>query len=220
MPKSYPISLQVENRLCLVVGGGAVAERKVQSLLECGALLRLISPEITPGIRRLINTGKIEYTQGRYSREHLRGVFLVVGATDCEKTNQQISTDSNEMGLLFNIVDDPSRCNFYVPAVVKRGSLQIAVSTDGKSPLLARKIREQLEPLFPDEFEDVVNLLGDLRQKIIQVSAEPHEKKALLNSLLDHEVMELLRKGKFDQAKERIQNAYLGGGSKPQDCTR
>ena len=220
MPKCYPISLNIEGRLCLVVGGGKVAERKVLSLLECGALVRLVSPDISEGLKDLALSGKVKYFADKYSVKYLDQVFLVIGATNDDQVNAIISSDCLERGLLINIVDDPPRGNFYVPAVVRRGHLQIAVSTDGKSPLLARKIRERLENDFPLEYGDLVDLIGNLRESVIKASADGGEKDKRLSSLLDGAVMELLRQGKFDLAKERILNAYTGGGGQSQDCPR
>ncbi len=220
MPKCYPISLNVENRLCLVVGGGPVAERKVGALLECGAKVRLVSPAVTAGLSELAGSGRIQYIEEYYREEHLEGVFLVIGATDSDEVNGRVSSDSLKRGLLVNIVDDPSRGNFFVPAVVRRGPLQIAVSTGGKSPLLARKIKEQLEEMFPGEYGDLVRLVGELRDKVIREAGDPREKERILSSLLDRQTMALLREGNIGLAKERIKNAYLGGGSEPQDRSR
>ncbi|MCL6610637.1 MAG: bifunctional precorrin-2 dehydrogenase/sirohydrochlorin ferrochelatase [Peptococcaceae bacterium] len=220
MARSYPVSLNIENRLCLVVGGGQVAERKVGSLLECGANVRLVSPSVTEGLRRLASEGRVEHIADCYRKEYLEGVVLVVGATDDDGVNARVSADSMERGLLVNVVDDPPRGNFYVPAVVRRGPLQIAVSTGGKSPLLARKIKEQLEEMFPEEYGGVAHLVGELREKVIREVEDPLEKERLLSSMLDDCTMDLLKTGRFDLAKERIRNAYLGGGSKPQDRSR
>ncbi len=220
LARCYPISLNLENRLCLVVGGGRVAERKVLSLLECGAGVRLVSPAITGNLHKLALSGTISHIPDQYREEYLEGVFLVIGATDSNGTNAKVSRDCMSRGLLVNVVDDPPRGNFYVPAVVRRGSLQIAVSTDGKSPLLARKIREQLEKAFPAGYEAVVEMIGELRDRVLRETKDAGEKERRLAALLDGEAMELLRKGKFDLAKERINNAYLGGGSQPQDGSR
>lgn len=220
MPKCYLVSLNVENRICLVVGGGKVAERKVHSLLDRGALVRLVSPEITEGIKNLVQWGKVEYIQENYQGSHLDGAFLVIGATDEEEVNARVSADCMKRGILVNVVDDPPRGNFYVPAVVQRGPLQIAVSTDGKSPMLARKIRERLEGIFPAEYEEVVGLIGELREKVIKETRDPAEKERILTALLEQTTMELLWEGKFELAKERIRNACIRCGSESQDSTR
>ncbi|KJS00730.1 MAG: siroheme synthase [Peptococcaceae bacterium BRH_c4a] len=220
MPKCYLVSLNVENRICLVVGGGKVAERKVHSLLDRGALVRLVSPEITAGIISLVQEGKVEHIRENYQESHLDGAFLVIGATDEEEVNARVSAHCMNRGILVNVVDDPPRGNFYVPAVVQRGSLQIAVSTDGKSPMLARKIRERLEGIFPAEYDEVVELIGELREKVIKETCDPAEKERILTALLEQTIMELLWEGKFELAKERIRNACICGGSESQDSTR
>jgi len=216
LPKCYLVSLNVENRICLV-GGGKVAERKVHSLLDRGALVRLISPAITKGINSLAQQGKVEYIRDNYRKTHLEKAFLVIGATDEEEVNARVSADCMERGILVNVVDDPPRGNFYVPAVVQRGPLQIAVSTDGKSPMLARKIRERLETIFPAEFEEVVEFIGELREKVIKETGDPLEKERILTALLEQSILELLWAGKYDLAKERITNACICSGSKSQD---
>jgi len=224
LPRTYPISLNIEGRLCLVAGGGQVAERKTGSLLECGARVRLVSPAITGKLREMADGGVIEYIAGCYSEKHLEGVFLAIGATGSDQVNARVSADCMQRGMLVNVVDDPPLGNFYVPAVVRRGPLVIAVSTDGRSPLLARRIREQLEEMFPGEYGDVVELVGQLREKIISESGRQDGKEGgkegRISSLLDREVMDLLKAGEFDRAKERISNAYLGGGSELQDRSR
>jgi len=220
LPKCYLVSLNVENRICLVVGGGKVAERKVHSLLDRGALVRLVSPEITEGIKNLVQWGNVEYIRENYQGSHLDKAFLVIGATDEEEVNARVSADCMNRGILINVVDDPPRGNFYVPAVVQRGPLQIAVSTDGKSPMLARKIRERLEGIFPAEYEEVVELIGELREKVIKETPDPAEKERILTALLEQTTMELLWEGKFDLAKERIRNACIRGGSESQDSAR
>lgn len=220
MARCYPVSLNIEGRLCVVVGGGRVAARKVLSLLDCGARVRLVSPAATAGLEDLARSGKIDHVEDCYRSEHLGGAFLVIGATDSDEINARVSSDSMEMGLLVNVVDDPPRGNFYVPAVVRRGPLQIAVSTDGKSPMLARKIKEQLEELFPGDYGSVVGMIGEYREKVIRETEDPDRKEKRLASMLDGDTMDLLKEGKFDLAKERIRNAYLGGGSEPQDCSR
>lgn len=220
MPRCYPISLNIENRLCLVVGGGKVAGRKVMSLLDCGARVRLVSPELCEELQNVVQSGRVRYIRDCYRKEHLEGAFLVIGATDSDEINHRVSQDCMQSGLLINVVDDPPRGNFYVPAVLRRGHLQIAVSTDGKSPLLARKVKEQLGEVFPGEYGEIVNLIGELREKIIKNTADAGEKETILASMLDEDTMEMLREKKFDLAKERILNAFLGSGCQPQDSSR
>ncbi|MFZ5644013.1 MAG: precorrin-2 dehydrogenase/sirohydrochlorin ferrochelatase family protein [Bacillota bacterium] len=217
MPKCYPVSLNIEKKRCLVVGGGNVAERKVKTLLEYGAAVTLAAPDITAGLQDLVQSGNVTYIKEQYKREHLEGIFLVIGATDDEGVNAKISADCMEKGLLVNIVDDPPNGNFYVPAVVRRGPLQIAVSTDGKSPMLARRIREQLQRDYPEAYGEVIEFIGGLRERVINEIKDSGQKERILSSMVDSVTMDLLRQGKFDLAKERIMNAYTGSGGQPQD---
>lgn len=197
-----------------------MAERKVSSLLECGAAIRLVSPGITKQLSALAQAGGIEYVADYYREDHLEGCFLVISATGDRIVNQKVADDCLKKGLLVNVVDEPGLGNFYVPAVVQRGSLQIAVSTGGQSPMLARKIKEHLEEIFPCGYGSLVSLIGDLRQKIIKETTDSEKKTRILSSMLDSTTMDLINDGKIDQAKERIKNAYLGGGSEPQDRSR
>jgi precorrin-2 dehydrogenase/sirohydrochlorin ferrochelatase len=214
------VSLNIENKLCLVVGGGKVAERKALTLLEYGAQVRLVAPAVTEKLAHLGRSGRITLVRDAYGAGYLEGVFLVIGATDDDAVNASVSSDCMSRGILVNVVDDPPRGNFYVPAVVRRGSLQIAVSTDGKSPLLARKIKERLEEDFPEGYADLVDLIGSLREKIISAAEDAGQKEKRLSRLLEEDIMELLKQGKFDLAKERILNADTGGGGKSQDRPR
>lgn len=192
-----------------------MAERKVNSLLNCGARVLVVSPLITEGIKKFAEKGKIEIRQDNYKAGDLKGVFLAIGATDNDEVNRQVSRDCLERGLLVNVVDDPPHGNFYVPAVVRRGSLQIAISTDGKSPLLARMVRQRLEHVFPPEYGPLVELLGQLRAKVLSGQGSQDRKKDMMAKLLDQTTMELLWEGKFDLAKERIIDAYNSGGGQP-----
>lgn len=212
MPGFYPISLNIKNRKCLVVGGGQVALRKCVSLLEYGADLSLLSPVIISELLEMVQEGKIKYWQDNYKKEYLEGFFMVFGATDNYETNLKIYTDCAEKGILVNIADNPNLCSFIVPAVLRRGSLQIAVSTEGKSPLLAKKIKDQLNDLFPVEYGEILEVLGETRKKILNNVQDPVERGILLSALLDKKVLDFLKEGNYDLAKERIKNVYLNGG--------
>lgn len=213
MSGRYFISLSLTGKTCLVVGGGQVAERKVQSLLECGARVVVVSPTITPGLARLVEKGRLIYRKGYYTLSDLEGVFLVIGAANREEVNRQVAGDCAERNLIVNIVDDPSKGNFFVPAVVKRGDLSIAVSTGGKSPMLARKIREDLEKTYGAAFGEFLDLLGDLRREVIENVADEELKRKILENLVDDENLSLLKEGCLARVKERLYSAYRGGRS-------
>jgi precorrin-2 dehydrogenase/sirohydrochlorin ferrochelatase len=197
------------------VGGGGVAERKVLSLLACEAKVKVVSPALTQTLREAVEKGEISYRQGEYETTDLEGIFLVIAATDRDEINRRVAAEAMARNMLVNVVDDPPHGNFYVPAVVRRGSLQIAVSTDGKSPLLARKIKEELEERYGPEYGLLVDLLGEIRHDILDNTADPRKRRDLLTAILDDQVLQLLARGELEQAKERVINAYHRGRSEP-----
>jgi precorrin-2 dehydrogenase/sirohydrochlorin ferrochelatase len=196
-----------------VVGGGQVAERKVHSLLECGASVTVVSPSLTPVLAKLAKEDKLVYRRGYYITSDLDGVFLVIGAANREEVNRQVADDCAARNLIVNIVDDQTKGNFFVPAVVRRGDLSIAVSTDGKSPMLARKIREDLERTYGAPFGEFLELLGNLRQEVIRSVAGQDLKREILENLVDDEILSLLKEGCLERVKERFQSAYRSGWS-------
>ncbi|MCS5696378.1 precorrin-2 dehydrogenase/sirohydrochlorin ferrochelatase family protein [Desulfofundulus thermocisternus] len=215
MPRTYPISLILSQRPCLVVGGGSVAERKVLSLLACGAKVKVVSPSLTPALQDLASKDKINYRRGTFEIADLENMFLVIAATDREEVNHRIATEAMARNMLVNVVDDPPYGNFYVPAVLRRGSLQIAISTDGKSPLIARKIKEELEERYGPEYGILVDLLGEIRHDILNKITDPRKRRELLEAIVDDETLQLLAGGELEKAKERVINAYHRSRSKP-----
>lgn len=215
MAHCYPVSLITKDRKCLVIGGGAVAERKVLSLLRSGARVEIISLKITSKLKKLIQRGLATYRQGDYDPADLAGNFLVIGATSSKDVNRRIAADCFEKNILVNIVDDPEWCNFFVPAVVKRGSFQIAISTDGKSPLLARKIKESLQKKYGPEYGKLTDLLGAIRLKLLG-SENKDKGRVYLDNLLDDDLLGMIEQGQWHQVRERIRSdVYLGSGRQP-----
>ncbi|MDF9408053.1 MAG: Siroheme synthase [Pelotomaculum sp. PtaB.Bin013] len=207
----YLISLDLSDKLCLVIGGGQVAERKVYSLIESGALVRVVGPELTPGLKDMVESGRILYRQGQYLPADLNNIFLVISATDNKEVNRQVAEDCASRNLLVNIVDTPEKCNFFVPAVVKRGGLSIAVSTSGRSPLLARKIREELETTYGLQYGEFLDLIADIRRDVINNVSDKNKKKEILENMVCDEVLDFLKSGRMDMVKERILSAYRSG---------
>lgn len=200
----YPVFLKLAGRQCLVVGGGQVAERKVAGLLDCGAVVRVVSPVITPLLSEMAGAGRISWRQGEFSLSDLEGVFLSIVATDSTAVNRAIAEECSRRGILVNVVDDPEHADFFVPAVVRRGSLQIAISTGGKSPYLARKIREDLENIYSPVFEPFLDYLGKIRQRLLIGEPDPERRNEILTQLVDDETLNLLKQGQLEQAKERV----------------
>jgi len=198
----YPINLNLSGRTCAVIGGGAVAERKTESLLEYGASVRVVSPDLTPRLAGLKSEGRIEHLESEYRPERLEGAFLVIGATDDREVNRRISGDARAAGIPVNIVDDPKLCTFFVPASVRRGDLVISVSTSGSSPSLARTIREELEARYGPEYGRLADLLGSLRDEVKERYASMEERAAAYERILRSEALRLLAEESFDEALE------------------
>jgi precorrin-2 dehydrogenase / sirohydrochlorin ferrochelatase len=163
----YPVFLDLRGRLAVVVGGGSVAERKMATLLEYGADVVCVAPLVTPGIDALVAQGLIEHEDRGYVRGDLAGAFIVVCATDSNEVNRAVYQEAEGQGCLVNVVDVPELCNFIVPSIVKRGPLQIAISTGGAAPVVARQMRCELEEHYGEEWECYVRLLGQVRCLIL-----------------------------------------------------
>lgn len=186
----YPIFLELSERRVVLVGGGAVATRKAESLLKAGARLVVVAEHIDEALRGLCVAHKAELVEGKYSKAHLTGATLAIAATDNEKLNSQIYRDCQELEILCNVVDSPGLCDFYVPAVVQRGDLQIAVGTDGKSPAFSGHIRKKLEQIFTEKHGEFLAELEAIRSRVIEKVKDPAERKAIMGKLADDESFE------------------------------
>ena len=186
----YPIFLELGNRRVVLVGGGTVATRKAESLLKAGARLVVVAERVDEALRGLCIAHKAELIEGRYSKAHLTGATLVIAATDNEKLNNQIYKDCQELEILCNVVDSPQLCDFYVPAVLRRGDLQIAVGTEGNCPAYAGHIRKKLEKIFTEKHGEFLAELEAVRSRIIEKLKDPIERKSLLGKLADDESFE------------------------------
>ncbi|MDI6827283.1 MAG: bifunctional precorrin-2 dehydrogenase/sirohydrochlorin ferrochelatase [Armatimonadota bacterium] len=198
----YPINLDLKNKKCIVIGGGMVAERKAISLLEFGARVLLIAPELTPALRQLAEKKVVEHIPAEYQPGMLEGAFLVIAATDSNFVNKSVSEEAKRLGVLVNVVDAPELCTFFVPAFVKRGDLIISVSTSGKSPALAKHIREKLEAEFGLEFGMLAELLGSLREDVRAKYPNHHDRVAAYERILNSNVLALLAEGRSKEALE------------------
>ena len=201
----YPIYLNLVDRLCLVIGGGKVAERKIQTLLDYGARVTVVSPELQPSIRQYFEEGKISYIQEPFHPDMLEGVLLVFIATNQPDVNRHITEMCRSRGVLVNTVDDPPNCDFYVPALVQRQSLSLAISTEGKSPLFAARLRRKLEQLIPPEYGEFVDIMGELRQQVKALEPEIDKRRQFYEEIMDSDILDLLLEGKRDQVEERIE---------------
>jgi len=202
----YPVNLRLEGRKCLVVGGGKVAERKVVNLLSYGAKVTVISPRITS---KLAGQEGIELWLRSYQSKDVEGFFLVICATDDDAVNLQVASECMERNILVNVVDDPPKCTFLVPSVLRRGDLTISVSTGGKSPLLARKIRQSLEGLFGPEYAEYLEVLGEVRNRVIKNIPDINERKRMFTELIESDILEFIRLGNQEKVKERIEDVFV-----------
>ncbi|NMC27710.1 MAG: bifunctional precorrin-2 dehydrogenase/sirohydrochlorin ferrochelatase [Syntrophomonadaceae bacterium] len=204
MAHLYPIFLNLAGRNCLVAGGGKVAERKIATLLENNALVKVVSPECTAEIAVWASQGRIAMHSRNFEAQDLEQVSLVFAATGDVHANSHITSLCREKGIWVNAVDDPPNCDFFVPSILRRDSLCIAVSTEGKSPLLAAKLRRDLEEFIPPEYGEWVEILGDLREQIKNSTLDSGERKEIIASLVNSDILDLLREGQREQVKERI----------------
>ncbi|MEW6187452.1 MAG: bifunctional precorrin-2 dehydrogenase/sirohydrochlorin ferrochelatase [Thermodesulfobacteriota bacterium] len=205
----YPVFLDLQGVSCLVVGGGQVGERKVKTLLSCGARVFLISRDLTPFLKEELGHGRVTLLKGDYDPSCLENIFLVIGATDDTDLNQRIGREARHLGLLCNIVDKPAECNFILPSLVSRGDLTVAVSTAGKSPALARKIREELEEIFPEIYGIYLDLLGKIRQEVLALSLPQSQNQEIFKALVKAPVLSWMRNGDA-KAMEDFLDRVLG----------
>lgn len=166
MPSTYAVSLVLQGRKCVVVGAGDVGERKIDALLESGAEVVVIGPDATPDVRAWARDGRIAWTDREYMAGDLDGAFLAIAATDDREVNRRIAEEASARRVLLNVVDDPELCMFTALALLKRGDLTVAISTNGKSPAMARKVREELEARFPENYGDLVTAAAEARDAL------------------------------------------------------
>ncbi|MEA1961051.1 MAG: bifunctional precorrin-2 dehydrogenase/sirohydrochlorin ferrochelatase [Bacillota bacterium] len=204
MTHLYPIYVNLEQKDCVVIGGGKVAERKIETLLEYGAHISVISPFVEPGIEHWAKQGLIGLKRTEFSPIHIEHAFLVFIATNDTALNKQVAMLCRERNILVNAVDDPPNCDFYVPSVLRRQSLSVAISTEGKSPSFAAKLRQELDNHIPDEYGDFVELLGEVRETIKYSGLDIEERKKLFYRLVDSDISDLIKQGDKQKAEERI----------------
>jgi precorrin-2 dehydrogenase/sirohydrochlorin ferrochelatase len=204
MKKYYPVSLDLTDKRCVIIGGGAVAERKAGRLIECGAQVTIVSRTLTPLLENRKKANIIEHIDADYDRQALHGAFMVIGATDRDDVNAQISQDALSLGILVNIVDDPDKCNFILPSILQQGDLSIAVSTGGKSPALARRIKEDLQQLYGPEYEILLTIMGSLRKKILVQGHASEANKSVFEALVHSDMLQAIREGNRALVKKII----------------
>ncbi len=200
----YPVNLDVSGMPCLVVGGGQVASRKVDALLPCGAVVRVISPELCSHLEGLARFGKIEWQRKEYETGDLGGARLVFAATDSPVIQKQIVKEANGAEALVNVVDMPNACTFQVPASFRQGELLFTVATGGGSPALAARIKKEIEALYGQEYGQLVAMMTDIRGTVVASSDSPAEHKRLFEKILDSEILLSIKEKQWNILKKLL----------------
>ena len=208
----YPALLDLSGKKAVVIGGGAVAQRKIETLIECGAIVHVISRDMTPELQGRLKKGDIRFLSHEFDDSLIEGAFLVIIATDDVMMNQRISEIAKKRNILVNVVDQPDECSFIVPSILKRGDLIIAVSTSGKSPALAKRIREKLADLFGKEYESFLLFMGKIRKELLLKDIPEDERGRIFHELVDSPVLDLIKRKDYTgvaKNMERILNTEI-----------
>lgn len=204
MASYYPIYVQLKGQPCVVVGGGKLAEGKVDGLLAGDAKVKIIASVLTPHLHELVQQNQIEYIAREYQEGDLSGAFMVICATDKAETNQQVWDEATANHQLVNVVDDIPHCNFIAPAILRKGALTIAISTAGHAPALAVRLKERLNHEIGPEYERFLELAGKLREPLARNIPDFETRKALWYQLVDSNILDVLADGDEEAAKEII----------------
>ncbi|HET7093836.1 MAG TPA: bifunctional precorrin-2 dehydrogenase/sirohydrochlorin ferrochelatase, partial [Thermomicrobiales bacterium] len=196
----YPIALDLSGKRCLVVGGGVIADGKLDALLAAGARIVLVSPEVLPRIAAFAADGQIDWRPRPYEAADLDGAFLVIAATDDRAINAGVAAEARARGILVNAVDDIPNCDFFAVAIVRRGDLQLSISTNGRSPAFARWLRERLDREIPAEYGDLLAVLGDVRERL--KASGPIPDYEAWRDAIDDDLLAALEAGEREAAGE------------------
>jgi precorrin-2 dehydrogenase/sirohydrochlorin ferrochelatase len=214
--KYFPISLNIAGRRCTVVGGGRVAARKVEALLEYGGDVRVISPELTEELQKRQHAGRIDWLPRNYQQGDLSGSFLVIAATDDQQVQEKVYSEAGKTNQLVNVADVPERCNFILPATVTRENLTVSVSTAGNSPALARRLRQELETTIRPEHGILGEMLGLIRPEILKTGQSHEENKLVFAELLHERFSEWIKDKDWPSIEKHLRKT-LGDNIDP-DC--
>ena len=216
-PKTYyPVCLDLEDQRVLIVGGGKIAEGKIRPLLDAAADVLLVSPEVSAEIRAFADAGRITWVNRTFIESDLDRAFIVIAATDDRPVNASIAREARARGIMVNAVDDPPYCDYIAMSIVERGNLQIAISTGGRSPAMARWVRERFETLLPEVYGPLLEILGGIRLELKergQVPPYPGWNEAITTSVLD-----AISGGEIANAKDLIRNELIQCCDSVQKC--
>ncbi|MDR0267740.1 NAD(P)-dependent oxidoreductase [Paenibacillus sp.] len=218
MPKYVPVMLDCEERVCMVIGGGHVAERKIGELLAGSALVTVISPSVTPVLRQYYEQGKLNWLSRTYADGDLEGAFMVHAASDDRKVNLDVAKEARARGILVNVADQPECGSFIHPSVLRRGRLIIAVSTSGAGPLAAKAIRRKLEHDYGAEYEVYLDVLYEMRKAIRLQVNDPAARQKLLRKAGGEEVLKLLRQSAFKPWSPEKIKQWINNNQEEKEC--
>ena len=216
----YPIFIDVENRDVVIVGGGAVCARKAETMMRYGANVTVVAPEVTDEIAKWAKSGRLQVKRKEYEEADLDGASIVIASTDDESINGRVARDCRRRKIPVNVVDVTHLCEFIVPAIVEQGSVQLAVSTGGKSPALARTLKEDLQKFVGPEYAEINDLLGTLRPSAKKVLPTDVDRKRFFDGIIALGVVDMVRSGKRRQAYEAIARACAEAGVEPSEQLR
>jgi siroheme synthase-like protein len=183
----FPVFFKLEGRPCLVVGAGTIAAPKIASLLRAGGVVTVVAPQARPEVEEQARAGQLIWYPREFAAADLDGKFLVVAATDLQAVNHNVAESARARNVLCNSVDDPPDCDFFYPSVVRRGDLQIAISTAGKSPALAQRLREEIDAMLPEDIGAWLDQLGETRLKVLAAYPSSEDRKEALHLLARRE---------------------------------
>jgi siroheme synthase-like protein len=208
----YPIFLDIEDRNVVIIGGGNVCARKAETMMNYGARVTVIAPEFTPEIEKWAEEGTLKIRRKRYEENDLDGANIVIASTDDESVNTRIAEDCRRRRIPVNVVDVTHLCEFIVPAIIEKGSIQIAVSTGGRSPALARTLKEDLQRAIGPEYDEVNQVLGSLREAAKKTLPTDADRKRFFDGIIAEGILDMLRNGKRREAYETIARACERAG--------
>lgn len=192
--KAYTVSLVgLQSRQVVVIGGGGIAARKIHGLLAAEAQVKVISPALIPELEIMVDQGKISHIRRDYQDGDLQGAFLAIAATDNPMVNQAVWAEAQRLNCLINVVDDPDHSNFFMPAIVQRGELSIAISTGGNSPALARRMRERLEKMIGMEYGVLAEIMSELRPEIKAMFTSGKARKEASLRIIDSDILDIIQ---------------------------
>ena len=216
----YPIFLDIESRNVVIIGGGNVCARKAETMMNYGARVTVVSPEFTDEIEQWARVGVLQIQRKKYEENDLDGANIVIASTDDQNVNEQIAADCRLRRIPVNVVDVTPLCEFIVPAIIDKGSVTLAVSTGGKSPALARTLKEDLQRLIGPEYAEVNDVLGTLRDSAKRVLPTDVDRKHFFDGMIARGILDMLREGRRREAYQTIAEACRAAGVEVSEAVR